>query len=62
MELLATVDWLLFKEGCAATVEAIKACLSRWPGDAEAGKRKLRLFNDRLIALALERLLPFQAA
>lgn len=62
MELLATVDWLLFKEGCAATVPAIQACLGKWPGGAEAGKRKLKLFDDRLIHLALERLVPFQTA
>lgn len=56
MELLATVDWLLFREGCAATVENIKTCLGKWPGGAEAGKRKLKLFDDRLIGLALNRL------
>lgn len=62
MELLATVDWLLFKEGCAASAKDIKHCLGKWPGGAEAGKRKLKLFDDRLIGLALERLIPFQAA
>lgn len=62
MELLATVDWLLFKEGCPATVSDIKHCLAKWPGGAEAGARKLKLFDDRLIHLALERLVPFQTA
>lgn len=62
MELLATVDWLLCREGCAATVPDIKAGLANWAGGAEAGKRKLRLFDDRLIGLALERLVPFQTA
>ncbi|MFZ5482987.1 MAG: type II toxin-antitoxin system antitoxin DNA ADP-ribosyl glycohydrolase DarG [Pseudomonadota bacterium] len=62
MELLATVDWLLFKEGCAATVSNIKQCLAKWPGGAEAGARKLKLFDERLIQLALERLVPFQTA
>jgi O-acetyl-ADP-ribose deacetylase (regulator of RNase III) len=62
MELLATVDWLLFKEGCVPAVTDIRRCLGKWPGGARAGERKLKLFNDRLIGLALERLVPFQSA
>ncbi|KJZ14572.1 MULTISPECIES: hypothetical protein [unclassified Halomonas] len=38
-----------------ADVEAIKEGLQHWPDDV-AGQRKLRLFSDGLIALALERL------
>jgi hypothetical protein len=30
--------------------------LTRWPAGPAAAERKLRLFNDRLIGLALERL------
>jgi hypothetical protein len=30
--------------------------LARWPAGPDAAERKLRLFNDRLIGLALERL------
>lgn len=56
MELLATVDWLLHEEGCAPTVPALKAALAAWPGGSGAGERKLRLFDDRRLALALERL------
>jgi hypothetical protein len=56
MELLATVDWLIQKGLSQATVEAIKAALAKWPGGNEAGQRKLRLFDDRLLELALERL------
>ena len=62
MELLATVDWLLFKEGCAPTEPGIRIGLGTWPGGIQAGERKLKLFNDRLISLALERLVPFQSA
>jgi hypothetical protein len=62
MELLGSVDWLLFKEGCGPTVSSIKGCLGKWPGGARAGERKLKLFDDRLIGLALERLVPFQTA
>lgn len=56
MELLATVDWLIEREGCDPNLEAIRAGLKQWPAGSEAGERKLRLFNDRLIDLALARL------
>lgn len=56
LELLATVDWLLRRENCAATVEGIRAGLERWPGGRDAGQRKLKLFDDRVVGLALERL------
>lgn len=56
MELLATVDWLIDREHCEASVPAIRAGLARWPAGEEAAERKLKLFNDRLIGLALSRL------
>jgi len=56
LELLATVDWLLRREGYPATLEGIRAGLERWPGGRDAGQRKLRLFDARVIGLALERL------
>lgn len=56
MELLATVDWLLTQEGCEPSAAAVKAGLATWPGGAAAGRRKLDLFEDRLIELALTRL------
>ncbi|KXS38103.1 MAG: appr-1-p processing domain-containing protein [Halomonadaceae bacterium T82-2] len=55
MEVLATLDWLISQEHVEPTVESIKEGLRHWPDDI-AGQRKLRLFSDRLIALALERL------
>lgn len=55
MEALATLDWLVSQRHIEPTVEAIKAGLRHWPDDI-AGQRKLRLFSDRLIALALDRL------
>jgi len=56
MELLATVDWLIERENCGRTVAEIREGLSRWPAGAAAAERKQRLFDDRLVALALERL------
>jgi O-acetyl-ADP-ribose deacetylase (regulator of RNase III) len=62
MELLATVDYLIARENCATSIIAIKDCLKRWPGGPEAGERKLKIFNDRIIGLALDRLSTMQAA
>ncbi len=57
MELLATVDWLLHEKKCAATMAGVKQGLENWPGDRAAADRKLKLFDERLLGLALERLL-----
>ena len=56
MELMATVDWLISNEGVVPNLADIKEGLKNWPGGADAGRRKLKLFDDRLICLALERL------
>ena len=58
MELLATVDWLLANEDVAPNVTAVREGLRRWRGGAGAAERKDRLFDDRAIAIALERLVP----
>lgn len=55
MELLATVDWLLFQEQVTANVEGVRQGLRTWPG-SKAAERKMRLFDDRLIGLAIKRL------
>lgn len=56
MELLATVDWLLSKGGRARSVEDLRLGLERWPGGNSAAQRKSKLFDDRLLKLALDRL------
>jgi O-acetyl-ADP-ribose deacetylase (regulator of RNase III) len=56
MELLATVDWLLSKQSVEPTVDAIRGRLSGWPGGKSAGQRKLQLFEDRTIDIALSTL------
>ena len=56
MELLATVDWLIYKEGCEATLVSIKQGLQQLPGGNIAAQRKLKLFDDRLLGFALDRL------
>ena len=56
MELLATVDWLIEREQAAPTVSGIRSALQGWPGGSAAAERKLRLFSDRLLKLALDQL------
>jgi O-acetyl-ADP-ribose deacetylase (regulator of RNase III) len=58
MELLATVDWLITREHCLPTVDSIREGLRQWPAGKTAAERKLRLFDDRLIGIALKRLAP----
>ena len=56
MELLATVDWLIYIQGVEPTVSAVRQGLQKWPAGTEAVQRKIRLFDDRAIGIALERL------
>lgn len=56
MELLATVDWLLVRERREPRLREIKDGLKSWPGGPGAGERKLRIFDDRMLELAIERL------
>lgn len=56
MELLATVDWLLSREQADPSVPGLRGALGRWPTDASAAQRKLRLFDDRMLGVALEHL------
>lgn len=58
MELLATVDWLLAREQCEASIAGIRDGLRKWPAGAAAAERKNRLFDDRALGIALERLAP----
>jgi O-acetyl-ADP-ribose deacetylase (regulator of RNase III) len=56
MELLATVDWLLDHDKVESTLDGVKKGLAKWLGGGEASQRKLRLFDDSMIELALSRL------
>ncbi|MDV3458217.1 macro domain-containing protein [Sphingomonas sp. HF-S4] len=55
MELLATVDWLC-QMGVEANVEPIRAALASWPGGQASAERKLKLFDDRIIVIAIDAL------
>jgi len=56
MELLATVDWLIQRENAEPSLSGIKSALINWPAGRAAAERKVRLFDDRLLNLALARL------
>jgi O-acetyl-ADP-ribose deacetylase (regulator of RNase III) len=56
MELLATVDWLLQQQRVDPNVDSVVAALKKWPGGPKAGARKVKLFDKRLVELALDRL------
>jgi O-acetyl-ADP-ribose deacetylase (regulator of RNase III) len=60
VELLATVDWLVHKDGIKLDREAVKDGLKTWTGGEKSSERKLKLFEDRLIDLAIERLSSFK--
>jgi len=55
MELLATVDWLR-RQGVEPTIPAMTAGIHNWPGGEKAAARKVKIFDERLVGLALERL------
>lgn len=57
MELLATIDWLR-RRGVETSVPAMQEGISTWPGGEGASARKSKLFDDRLVRLALDRLTP----
>lgn len=56
MELLSTVDWLIYKDGCQPTVESIKEGMANWSAGKHWADRKLSLFKDEHIQYALEKL------
>jgi hypothetical protein len=56
MELLATVDWLMEREHAEPTISGIRSGLRKWPAGKASPERNLRLFDDRLLKIALDRL------
>jgi O-acetyl-ADP-ribose deacetylase (regulator of RNase III) len=57
MELLATVDWLVEQAGVAPNLEDLHSAIRGWPHGAAAAARKSSLFDDRVLMIALERVL-----
>lgn len=56
MELLASVDWLLSREGIEPSIKGVREGLGNWPSDVRSAQRKLSLFDERVIGSALHRI------
>ena len=56
MEVLATVDWLVERDGVRPETSHVLESLGNWRGGEGSGRRKRKIFNRRLIGLALDRL------
>ena len=56
MELLSTVDWMMQRENIEPTIDGVMEGLKGWPGGEKAGQRKLKIFDRRLVEIALEKL------
>lgn len=56
MELLSTVDWLIFEEKCNPDLASIKAGIRNWPAGSHWAERKANLFDDSSLQLAINRL------
>ena len=56
MELLATVDWMIQRDRIEPSVEAVMEGLKGWNGGGPAAQRKLKVFDSRVVAIALEHL------
>jgi len=61
MEVLATLDWLHTRQGIPLTLVDMGEGLSHWPAGESAAQRKVKLFNERLLQLAIERLQSISA-
>jgi hypothetical protein len=55
LEALATVDWLVKEENVNPELPEIRQGIANWPHGAEAGARKNRIFSDRLLSCAIQR-------
>ena len=62
MELLSTIDWLIFREQVEPRVTDLEEGLRSWKAGKGSGQRKASLFDARVISIALERLQGFTLA
>lgn len=56
LELLSTVDWIVNVDGVSPSLHDVRQAVLRWPGGEGSGIRKAKLFDDRFIELALDRI------
>lgn len=56
MELLATCDWLISKQGIEPNVDALRQGIHNWPSKDWAAERKARIFTDQVLEVAVRHL------
>jgi O-acetyl-ADP-ribose deacetylase (regulator of RNase III) len=59
LELLSSVDWLINKEKLDIDISALQEGLRKWPYQDGSGERKAKLFDSRVLGIALDRLNQF---
>lgn len=62
LELLSTIHWLLSKMQVQPTLAGLRNGISRWPGGSGSAARKSKLFDDRIIEMALDKINSFALA
>lgn len=64
MELLSTVDWLITEEHVAPDLDSVLNGVKHWPAGERWAQRKLNIFDQSKLELALNRLIqaPLQAS
>lgn len=62
MELLATVDWMVYQDGVEPNLPSLRQGLKDWSGGAGAGARKSKLFDDESLSIALSKLSVFEGS
>ena len=60
LELLATVDWLLTQAEYEPTLASVKEGLHQWPAGEYWAIRKLKLFDDRQLQFAINRVIALR--
>lgn len=56
LELLSTLDWLIYKEEIAPTTSALMEGIAHWPVSQRAAERKSKIFHEKAVDIALNRL------
>jgi len=56
MELLSTVDWAISQQGCNPDLTSVRQAIDAWPAGQKWGARKQKIFDDRSLEIAIERI------
>jgi O-acetyl-ADP-ribose deacetylase (regulator of RNase III) len=60
LELLSTVDWIVNVQGVPPDLLHVREAVRNWPGGKGSAERKVKLFTDRLLSMALGRLVAIR--